>query len=408
MAAKKRIERLTPDQEARLPVVRREWFEVGTCTEPADRPRAEAAITQMYAVIGEPAPRFLWCDSPLTANLANLLGPQKDSLWASLWASLRDSLGASLRDSLEASLRASLGASLGVSLRASLRDSLVASLGVSLEASLRASLGDGLGVSLWASLRDSLGASLRDSLEASLGDGLETTFLGQQDAYWIAFYLFAAEIGVPYKPEAAERLGWHAEIARSCMWWWPHRGVCVVSERPSVCKLDAAGRIHADGGPAVAFRDGWSVWALNGVRVPQWLAETPAERIDPRWLRELDNAQVRAEFARKVGIERVLHALSAGPIDVQGEYELHLLDFGDGRQARPYLKMHNPSVPELWHVEGVPPGTRSVREALHARKPAEMRAIPVSEDGEAWYQQGDVCVWPRGARALRPYPEVLT
>src|SRR5207302_2871493 len=96
----KKIERLTPEQEASLPLFREEWFRVGTCTDPADRPVAESAITKMYEAVGKQPPRFIWCDSPMTAQLAMHLlsipqrSPDGASLQDSLWASLGASLGA--------------------------------------------------------------------------------------------------------------------------------------------------------------------------------------------------------------------------------------------------------------------------------------------------------------------------
>jgi hypothetical protein len=43
-------------------------------------------------------------------------------------------------------------------------------------------------------------------------------------------------------------------------------------------------------------------------------------------------------------------------------YELLILNMGDGRR-RPYLKMKNPSI-KTWHIEGVAPEIKTVKEAL--------------------------------------------
>ncbi len=66
MGAKK-IERMTPEQEAELPRFRAKWLAIGSSTEPADRPRAEAAISTMYAMLNRPPPRFRWELSPFAA-----------------------------------------------------------------------------------------------------------------------------------------------------------------------------------------------------------------------------------------------------------------------------------------------------------------------------------------------------
>jgi hypothetical protein len=55
---------LTPEQVAKLENYHKEWFKIGTCTDPADRPRAEAAITELYKMAKLDKPEFLWVNSP--------------------------------------------------------------------------------------------------------------------------------------------------------------------------------------------------------------------------------------------------------------------------------------------------------------------------------------------------------
>src|ERR1019366_7267661 len=185
MAAK--IIALTPEQFARLPVFHDEWLRIGSCTEPAERPLDQRAITAMYGRIDEPAPHFMWVDSPATgclmiAMLGELTKPGsslRSSLRSSIWSSLESSLGSSLWSSLESSLGSSLGSSLESSLESSLRSSLRSSLWSSLESSLRSSLGSSLesslGSSLWSSLESSLESSLRSSIWSSLESSLRSS-----------------------------------------------------------------------------------------------------------------------------------------------------------------------------------------------------------------------------------------
>lgn len=228
-----KINTLTPEQRAKLVGYHDYWYRVGTSTERADRPKAEAAILAMRAVVGVTTkPTFVWCESPATAilvlrvlrsdayrqwvggvpdsirdaalfsdldasvsRLAISLGDAlyspfrdslRDSLRTSLYASLRDSLDEailnSIRDSLTPTL-VQLHNSLRLSLRDSLRDSLGHSLSTSFGAvlryslrdSIRDSLVDSLSNSIYGSLSDSLRAALRDSLSDSLHDSLRTS-----------------------------------------------------------------------------------------------------------------------------------------------------------------------------------------------------------------------------------------
>ena len=141
--------------------------------------------------------------------------------------------------------------------------------------------------------------------------------------------------------------------------------VVIFQHRPERISL-RDGVLHNEKESAIRYRGGRvEVYCLNGVRVPDWLVLTRAEEIDPRRIVEIENVQIRAEFVRKVGIDRVCYKLGRS-VDKVGEYELILVDFGDKRD-RPYLKMRNASVPELWHLEGVHPLCDSVRSALEWR-----------------------------------------
>lgn len=174
---------------------------------------------------------------------------------------------------------------------------------------------------------------------------------------------------------------------------------------PRVYK-NSAGQVHRANGPAIELPEDGRYY-LNGVSVTKHLVMTPAEKLDPKMIFQEQNAEVRREIVRKIGMERIILKCGAKVLDKMDDYELLEFDIGDGRK-RPYLKMRNPSI-ATWHIEGVPVGTKTVREALHFRKPPKLRAIPIDdEEGENWYEQGDVCVWPENAKSVKRYPAVLT
>lgn len=312
---------LTAEEKEILEKFRQEWFEIGVCTDPADRPAAEAAIAGIYALLGKKKPVFVWVDGPKAA------------------------------------------------------------------------------------IDYILSKSTLDVHRA-----LSACFWGQHEAGWVAYYLFPnLHLGVEYKKEDKKQLELWASVARSCMWWWPFENVCIISERLQEVHIEN-GVLHRDGGPAILCRDGWVVYELHNVAVPEWLAVTKAEDIDPRRIKDLRNAEVRREFVRKVGIDRICSALDAQVIDVLRDYELLELDLdsGDGRRWR-YLKMLSPSLPDVYHVEGVANESGTVRDSLAWRKPDWMRDIPVdNEKGEEWYQQGDVVIVPAGAKSLKEFPSILT
>jgi hypothetical protein len=450
-----KIETLTKEQESMLAVYRDKWMKIGLSTTKADRPKAEDAIRRAYKIGGHKPPRqILWVTSPLAgAVVASILKNdelmkkiyadlQKDlkqkaqplvpgaSVGASVRASVLDSVGDSVLDSVGASVRASVGDSVGDSVwdsvgasvrdsvRASVGASVRASVGASVRASVRASVGDSVGDSVWASVRasvldsvwDSVGASVWDSVGASVRDSVRASVLdsvwdsvrasvrasvwdsvyGQHEASWLGFYNYFLE---QLKLEPCKKLIPLMDLAENANWWIPYKNIAIVSEKHHTCKL-TSGRIHCVDGPAVQYSDGFSVWALWGVRVPQEIAETPAGKLDTNTVMKLPNAEQRLVAIRKIGPERVLKDLKAKVIDqkqftemsgrrlknlfpnLRLEYEYELFEVTLEGSKEKLLKMRNPSE-DKFHYEFVVPEVRTVNEALAWRRGIENFQEPV-------------------------------
>lgn len=168
--------------------------------------------------------------------------------------------------------------------------------------------------------------------------------------------------------------------------------------------MNSRGQLHSHDGMAVEYPDGWGVWAWNGVRVTEQIILRP-DTLTPEQIAQERNAQVRQVMVERIGIERVCQLFHAKSIDTRGDYELLVLDLGDGLK-RPYLKMLNPSV-GVWHVEGVHPNCRTVQESLNWRN--GLTADQIDEvNGADWIQQGDVILKPQGARKFKTQPIQLT
>ncbi|MBD0361604.1 MAG: hypothetical protein ICV55_02265, partial [Coleofasciculus sp. C3-bin4] len=59
-----KIEKLTPEQEALIPVYREKWRQIALSTERLDRAKAESVIKAAYIAIGKPEPEVQFYSSP--------------------------------------------------------------------------------------------------------------------------------------------------------------------------------------------------------------------------------------------------------------------------------------------------------------------------------------------------------
>ena len=296
-----KIETLTKEQEAQLAIYRDKWLAIGLSTEKADRKKAEMGIQTAYSSAGLPTvKKIVWCGSPLSSGLTRAIVLN----FKKLPASVGDSVGASV------------GASVGDSVRDSVRD------------------------------------SVGDSVRSNARDEHYRAGYGCHDASWLGFYQYFLEV---LKLESCKKLIPLMDFAQEGGWFYPYKNICLISERPTELHLAPNDRgirvIHRDGGPSIAYADGFSVWALNGVRVPQWLAEKSKHDLTGKEIMGLTNAQQRAEGIKKVGIGALLSDMGAETIDTMDDYNLITIEF-EKRRIGPYLQMVNPSTGEI-HVEGV-------------------------------------------------------
>lgn len=210
------------------------------------------------------------------------------------------------------------------------------------------------------------------------GGILDNICYGNHNAEWLGFFeFFRNECGLKVETESLVGL---TELARSTGWFMPFERVWFMAERPTSLHRNEGGQLHRDGEAALAYPDGWGVWALNGVRCPKWLIETPAAELDPERVLGIENAEVRVRGVSKIGVERLVHLGKV--IDRRGDmYRLLEMPIGADGRNRIYLDMKNASVPGVNHVEAVHPGCRSVQDALNYRHSG---LSPSQHEGEDW------------------------
>jgi len=101
----------------------------------------------------------------------------------------------------------------------------------------------------------------------------------------------------------------HMTIMKSIGPWYPFNDFVIMTDRPEVIKRDDDGRLHAEHGPALKYRDGYELHALDGVRVPQ---EWTAGKFPPSAeILNLTNPEQRAVACKYVGWHTMLEGLDA-------------------------------------------------------------------------------------------------
>ncbi len=249
-----------------------------------------------------------------------------------------------------------------------------------------------------------VGQQVRQQVEQQVRHFVYPYFDGQLISSYFAFYNFINEVlGIKYTVQ--DKYNWYQKTSEVGL-IYPLENICVISDRPSeICMKN--GLLHSENSAAISYTDGFSVYCLNGIRMKPEYVLTPADKIPIESVLKEENVDVRRELLRKVGIKRFKE--QGKVLEIWNGYELlDMSNLFSGLRNVKYLYMKNPSVSDTFHLEAVPRECDTIEKALNARKPPTMRNIPVSKDGENWYQQGDVCIWPENALMLKEYPTILT
>jgi hypothetical protein len=103
-------------------------------------------------------------------------------------------------------------------------------------------------------------------------------------------------------------------LIKDCGWTWWHENILAISDRPSVLHRDENNRLHCETGPAIAYRDGWSLYYWHGVSVPAEWIENRAT-LDPAVVLKSENVEQRAAGAAIIGWPKMVSKLKRKVID---------------------------------------------------------------------------------------------
>jgi hypothetical protein len=292
---------LSPEKLAALHATRERWNATRFSTAPGDHAKAEHAVDESYRLAGLPPPRRIeWCGGPVDLARRWERARRATGIGLNVRADLIDHQRTDADRRLQASIPPRVRAQLFASEAPSRQ---LEALGVAIQRAVshgvneaRANPGGGVRTRLFDFGRSIL--AMRFTLRN--WTVLDRSGVGQNQLGWLAPYRFLRDQCGLHDDIAP--LSGLIDLADEIGWIVPHEHHCWLSERHSTLSHDAAGRLHAANGPALAYPDGWTFYAWKGIPVPADIIERPSsitlERID----------QERNIFVRRCMIEIVTPA----------------------------------------------------------------------------------------------------
>jgi len=372
------ITKFTPEQKALFSVIQDKWISYTLNTTPIDHQKAEEAVRKLYIHMGFSSPKFIYVPDPtkideilvekrkISSRIRNRISYKiSDQVFDQIWNRIRNRISDKIYNQISDQI--------------------------------------------WNQILDQIRNRIWDQIPSQIRYQIWNQIRLMADLAFIDFFKQAFHMDFPL----LDRL---EEIYKHLPFFLFLDNVAILIENPVRVSTEN-NVLHADGRKAIEYPSGWGFCYLHGVRVPDWLSLTKDTDIDPSRIHEIINAEIRREFVRKVGLERILYKLKGELLDRKivvlatpdnptwnCTYELYELQFRDSK--RRVLKMDNPSLPDTCHVEYVPNRTGNVHEAMNFRLNREETDVD-DIHGSDWYLHGDVVIKPKDMKKWKRWPKVI-
>lgn len=305
---------LTQEQTARFDEFVEKWTKIGLCTEPANRPAAEDAIQRAYIQAGLKPPRIVWTTSPMASALTRLIiigihtkedRSVEQGVWQSVAQSVEQSAGQGIGRSVLENVDEIIRQRVQQNVWKRIRERVQLDAWMCILRIVDQSIQRGIWMRIW------------QIVERSVWQNINQHFiLGARDPGYSEFVISHPAI-YDFLRDACSLLAETEEIkplldlARQTNLCLFHKEICWVSERHTLLRMDQSHRLHSDHGPALAYPDGFGVWAWHGLRVPKEVIDLP---VDVARIQAERNAEHRRIFLQQYGLGNYIRDTGAKKI----------------------------------------------------------------------------------------------
>jgi len=397
------ITKLTKKQEDGIIEWREHCLKIGRDTSPINKELTETSWNKFYKMLGKKEPTFWYCQSPLQAQVViNLLQQRffkdifnlrnnirnnisnniNDNIRNNIWNNISNNISNNINDNIRNNINDNIRNNIGNNISNNIRDNINDNISNNISNDIRSKIRSKIRSNIWDNIRnnisDNISDNIRNNIKETKFNYIETYSWCQHDINWVAYYKYYEKYGLlPYDRNFEIFNIWY-DLACSCGWCYTFENIVFVCEKPCELHINDEGMLHKDGGMVLKYSDGYGIYMLNGVKVPEYLAVTPEANLELDFFKKEKNVDVKAEFIRKYGISRMKDMgkkvdsyknYSHDEWWVKSEYELiDMSTLFTSVKYAPHLLMRNQTIKELYHLEGVGPECKTLDQAIKWRE----------------------------------------
>ena len=364
-----KIVSLSLSERGRLREWRDKWVKIGLSTEPADFETFEKNVELCYRFAKlKPVP-VIKVESPIVGAFAASIAMHV----------ICSVFQAAIRRTVMLPVDSTVDSDVASAVESAVLSAVESAVDSAVDLAVRSAVDSAVGSAVRSAVGSAVGSNMGSAVDSAIYSAFKDKKLnwhnwigGRFWSAWQAYVTFFRYVCGWTPPTAIlDRMRAYEKCQSSAGYWWANRDFCIVSNTPKKIERKE-NALHCENGKAIEYRDGWGLYFLNGVRMKEEYVMTPAEKIKPETILSEKNVDVRRELIRKIGVERLV---SAGKLLEQKNgyslYDMSAVFHPIDRAV--FLLMKNPSVPGVFHMEGVAPNVKTIQEALNWRRYGNMK-----------------------------------
>ena len=388
-----KIVSLSLSERGRLREWRDKWVKIGLSTEPADFETFEKNVELCYRFAKlKPVP-VIKVESPIVGAFAasiamhvicsvfqaairrTVMLPVDSTVDSDVASAVRSAV----RSAVDSAVESAVDSDVASAVESAVLSAVESAVDSAVDLAVRSAVDSAVGSAVRSAVGSAVGSNMGSAVDSAIYSAFKDKKLnwhnwigGRFWSAWQAYVTFFRYVCGWTPPTAIlDRMRAYEKCQSSAGYWWANRDFCIVSNTPKKIERKE-NALHCENGKAIEYRDGWGLYFLNGVRMKEEYVMTPAEKIKPETILSEKNVDVRRELIRKIGVERLV---SAGKLLEQKNgyslYDMSAVFHPIDRAV--FLLMKNPSVPGVFHMEGVAPNVKTIQEALNWRRYGNMK-----------------------------------
>ena len=279
------IDKLTKEQESKIPDYFKKWSKIGKDYKKIDRDKAKGLLSKYLGYANIKPKYYLFFDSPMACQLAINLLKNNSQLNSQLRSQLRSQLYSQLGSQLDSQLGSQLYSQLGSQLRSQLYSQLNSQLNSQLDSQL-------------------------DSQDLEYFPLYYFYTSANINSGYCAFYDFL--ISEVKEVDSNTREVWDVfkSISSELHYFFVFEDFVFVSEKPKKLEFKVD-NLHSESSPSVLYNDGYSIYSWEGVSVPEQLIRRP-DSITKEDLEQISNAEIKRCYMEKLGAKKFYDIMTDG------------------------------------------------------------------------------------------------